>query len=63
MTSYYIFQVVDVVLAIAAGLSVQSPFHRAAMREEQARVSTCTVCLVMIVMRTGLPACSATTGI
>lgn len=31
-------QVIDVVLVIAAGLSVQSPFHRAAMREEQARV-------------------------
>ena len=29
---------IDVVLVIAAGLSVQSPFHRAAMREEQARV-------------------------
>lgn len=30
---------VDIVLVIAAGLSVQSPFHRAAMKEEQARVS------------------------
>ncbi|XP_065910600.1 probable ATP-dependent RNA helicase DHX34 isoform X2 [Dysidea avara] len=34
-----VFNVVDVVLAIAAGLSVQSPFHRAAMREEQARLA------------------------
>ena len=33
-----IHQVTDVVLVITAGLSVQSPFHRAAMREEQARV-------------------------
>lgn len=41
VTSHWLLcqhQVIDVVLVIAAGLSVQSPFHRAAMREEQARV-------------------------